>query len=172
MGLGFVQAVGCCGHSIEKTESRCHMAVRCSCGVATTPVAIAENVPFFFIDSKEIRTGIATYTADVCADTPELSTVTFTFLDTSGMVPNRSFTFTSTVIQTVNCLSSAACLININGMGLVAGETEPRAFITSFTDSRDPFNEDRVESFLITDFGAQTQAAILETDSILALGCE
>jgi hypothetical protein len=148
------------------------MGSRCSCGVVTTPVAIAENVPFFFIDSQEIRTGIATYTADVCADTPELSTVTLTFLDTSGMVPNRSFTFTSTVVQTVNCESLSTCTIFIAGMGLVSGELEPRAFSTNFVDSRDPFNPDRVDGFSITDFAAQTQVVVLESDSIMALGCE
>lgn len=148
------------------------MGIRCSCGVSV-PLLIAQNVPFQFLENDDVHTGTATYTANVCADFLELGTVSLVFLDTDDIDPNRSFTFTSTSIQAVECTQiGTICIVSISGMGLVAGELEPRRFSASFADSGVEGVPDQVSSFFITDFAAQIQVANVPSNSITALGCQ
>jgi hypothetical protein len=146
------------------------MGLRCSCG-AIVPLAVATPLRFRFDSDGEIRTGTATYTANVCADRPELGTVTMEFVDTSGELPNRSFTFTSTTITNVNCSPfDGGCLVFLGGTGQVVGvgtfnfqatlqDNGPLAFDNIFID--------------ISGFGQVVSPnPALPPGSVTALGCE
>ncbi|OLS34728.1 hypothetical protein [Bacillus sp. MRMR6] len=146
------------------------MGIRCSCGVSV-PIAVAENQEVTFTDGT-VRTGTATYTAtNVCADTPELGTVTFTFVDTSGELPDRSFTFTSTNIDTVTCeLVVEGCVVRVTGTGVVANEGT-FSFLASFQDSPDLINDFIV--FTIEGFAVTSGLIMpLPSGSVIAQGCQ
>jgi hypothetical protein len=146
------------------------MGIRCSCGVIVNTTA--ENVPFQFIESNEVHTGTATYVADACADRSELATVSLVFVDTDGIAPNNSFTFTSTSISNIQCEQvNGFCNITIIGNGLVIGETDTRQFIAVFQDGGG-LNNDEVLGFSISGFAAQTTDVIVPPASVTALGCQ
>lgn len=130
------------------------MGLGCSCGVLIpTPITPVGTVEFEFEDNTTAE-GTATYTANVCADRPQLGSVTVNFIDTET---NRSFTFTSTNISNVNCETlDGTCAVTIGGFGMVTGENILRQFRITFVDRVAP-NLDSVNSFVIIGFGSATQ---------------
>lgn len=145
------------------------MGLRCSCGVLV-PLAVATPQMVFFLDTQISRTGTGIFTANVCADRPELGTVTIEFVDTSGELPNRSFTFASTNIATVTCTPSGdSCIITVTGTGVVAGGGT-FSFSADYVDGGG-LNDDFI-NFNILPF-AQTfgELPALPPGSVIALGC-
>lgn len=136
------------------------MGIRCSCGIMTNPVATG-LFPYFFLQDNSVRNGTITFTINACADRLEQSTLTATFVDQSGELPNRSFTFTSTNVTSVNCMDpeGGLCTIVIEGTGLVTGETTPRTFNFAF---RDP----SVFGFTITGFGTNIAPQVVQPTPI------
>jgi hypothetical protein len=146
------------------------MGLRCeSCGVRSNPTAAAVSISLNFVDGG-IRSGPLTLTVDACADRLDLSTVSVAFVDQSGQIPNRSFSFTSTEITSVTCsIVNNECRVLIIGMGLVTGEITPRQFILQVTDRPSPL-PDRLQVFSITGFVSNTTLANLTPD-LTFFGC-
>jgi hypothetical protein len=114
------------------------MGLACSCGfIIPNAQATPTIVRFFTETGSEDRPGIITYDVDVCDNQLGQSFANFSFDDTSGLTPDRSFSFESTVITSVNCIitTQGDCLIQVNGMGLLDDETQPREFIVLLTQS-------------------------------------
>jgi hypothetical protein len=130
------------------------MGLRCSCGVLIPTHLTSDNeVTFLFFQDNSMATGFATYSANVCADRPEIGSITVNFVDTDNQFPNRSFVFSSTIIQKVSCeiLDTNFCLVTIQGIGMVTGEPSPMTFSIQFIDRPDPAVDSvivfRVEGF-------------------------
>jgi hypothetical protein len=141
----------------------------CSCGAIVA--GTDENTPFVFIN-QGTHSGVATYTANVCADRLGLSSFMLVFVDTDTNAPNTSFTFTSTSIQSVVCFTAAgnACQIVVFGLGLVTGEVVPRQFTVNFLDNPG-LNDDIAIVTDIAGFVSQMDIANLPPGSVTALGC-
>jgi hypothetical protein len=145
------------------------MGLRCSCGVRTNPVSIAPNITMNFVDGG-LRDGTLTIAANACVDRLESSTFSATFVDQSGMTPNRSFVFTSTSVTNVICSpTSVDCIGSILGMGLVTGELTPREFSVTFQNRTLPFS-DRLLVISIDGFVSNFTNADLTPD-LTFFGC-
>jgi hypothetical protein len=143
------------------------MGLICSCGVLVD--GSADNVNVIFENMVGNECGTLTYSANVCADTLNLSTVGLTFVDNGGC-PNKSFTFTSTMITNVTCMQEGQnCVISVAGVGLVNGVEY--LFKAVFRDQVSPSNVSIVTSFVITNFFTQGGAVTLEQGDITAQGC-
>ncbi|MFP7298929.1 hypothetical protein [Neobacillus niacini] len=132
------------------------MGLRCTCGVFTTPDTVGNNVFFFFGSPSVLGIGTATYTADACSETVPDGSVTLDFVDMLNMDGiNRSFSFSSTVINEVICEDQGLgeCRITVNGVGVVEGDPTPRNFSVAFRDR--PEIDDLVEFFEISGFATQ-----------------
>jgi hypothetical protein len=144
------------------------MGIRCTCGAIVA--GTDETTTFGFVFAPP-QSGAATYTANVCADRLELSSFMLVFVDTDGVDPNVSFTFISTSIQSVECeLLGDACRIEVSGLGVLAGSTEPRQFTVVFVDNPG-LNNDNATVITIAGFGSQLDTASLPPGSVTALGC-
>jgi hypothetical protein len=139
------------------------MGLRCSCGVRTNPIAVDPDVAFGFPDGI-VRRGPLTLTANICADRPELSTFTASFVDlTTG--GTGSFVFTSTTITTISCdIIQGECFVTVSGMGLVTGEITPRQLFIQFTENNS------LNAFSIGDFAALIEVVELQPD-LTIFGC-
>jgi hypothetical protein len=150
------------------------MGVRCSCGVRvglpfTGVAAVSEDNQVSF-DNIGNRRGTITYTADVCADTLDTSTVTISFFQTSRQVTNLSFTGTSTEITSVECdRVDQNCQITVTGTIQTQFGTFP--FIAEFRDQNPNANVDIVQVFDIDGFFNQQGAAPVAQGSIVNQGC-
>jgi hypothetical protein len=142
------------------------MGLRCAtCGLQTNPTATG-TITMQFQDGVS-RTGTLTLRIDVCADNLAISSVVATFDDQSGIIPERDFVFTSTVITNVTCdLVNNECRVGIVGMGLVTGEVTPRQFLLSFRDR--PI--DLLTAFNITGFVGNISPSNLTPD-LTFFGC-
>ena len=110
------------------------MGLICSCGARSNPTSSGEITLLF--DDGETRSETLTINVDVCEDRLELSTFTATFVDQSGMIPNRNFVFTSTEVTGVDCiLVNNQCRVVINGMGLITGDPTLRGFFVVISNS-------------------------------------
>lgn len=146
------------------------MGLRCSCGVRSNPIATDLNVLFFFNEDETQRTGTLTVTVNACADTLDSSILTVSFVDQSGVIPNRSFTFTATSFDSVFCFTlEGLCAIDIIGTGLVTGEITPRGFLVRFTDQPSPTN-DEVNVVFIPGFAQLIGSASVQPD-LTFFGC-
>lgn len=140
------------------------MGIRCSCGV--TVGAIATNVNVRFDDVTGNERGNLTYTANVCADTLQASTLSLVFEQTSAGT-DRSFTFVANEITSVTCRQEGQnCVITVNGFG-----TDGRAFTAVFRDQVPPAAVDIVTEFEIINFFAQTGSVTVPQGSIRSVGC-
>jgi hypothetical protein len=138
------------------------MGLRCSCGVRTNPIAVDPDILMGFVGT--IRRGALTLTANICADRPELSTFTASFVDPT-VGDNRSFVFTSTTITQINCvILGGECTVIINGMGLVTGELTPRQFFVQITENN------TLTAFSIGDFAIILEVGELQPD-LTFFGC-
>lgn len=151
------------------------MGVRCSCGAVVDATKLGVNVKFNGVNGNE--TGDITYTANVCADTLDASTLFLGFTNTDGNPPDTSFSFTvsplvaGTSITSVTCrLEGNTCVITVMGVGFKTGFGGD-AFLSFTAEFRDGPGVDNVQSFTITDFFEQTGAEPLPDGSITALGC-
>jgi hypothetical protein len=142
------------------------MGLRCaSCGVQTNPIANG-TITMTFQDGVT-RTGTITLRLDVCADSLTLSSVVASFDDQSGVIPERDFVFTATVITNVTCnLVNNECRVIISGMGLVTGEVTPRQFTITLRDR--PI--DVLTEFTIVGFATNTLFPNLTPD-LTFFGC-
>jgi hypothetical protein len=168
----FVQATFSQRHKISLIQFKGGdtMGLRCSCGAI---VGGTDEVIFTFLEGEiSSSTGQGTYTANVCADRLGFSSFELVFVDTDDIAPNNSFTFTSTSIQSVECQQiGEACRIEVSGLGIVAGEVEPRQFTAIFLDNPViPVNND-IAIVTIDGFAVQNSLANLPQGSITALGC-
>jgi hypothetical protein len=144
------------------------MGLRCSCGVRTNPIAVDPEIFIGFFQDGVNRRGPLTLTANICADTPELSTFTASFVDLTGGI--RSFVFTSTTITAISCdIFEGECIVTIMGMGLVTGELTPRQFTVRFTDRPSPLS-DTLNIFTIVGFSTLVQVGELQPD-LTFFGC-
>jgi hypothetical protein len=129
------------------------MGLRCSCGVRSNPIAIDPDMQIAFADGN-VRSGSLTLTINVCEDTPDSSTFIASFVDQSGMIPNRSFVFTATEFNEIRCvIIEGECSVIIEGIGLVTGEITPRFFQARFVDQPSP-SSDQVTIFVIDAFAS------------------
>ena len=145
------------------------MGLRCSCGVRSNPTAASPSITLDFEDGG-LRDGPITLTVDVCADSLELSTLSITFVDASCMLPNRSFSFTSTSITNVRCSDfNGACEVRIQGMGLVTGELTPRPFLVLLINRQLPLS-DSLQVLIINGFLTNITNADLTPD-LTFFGC-
>jgi hypothetical protein len=166
--LSIVQAINFLKHKllVNLTIGGEMMGVRCSCGAIVSGTSLEAEFEFFL---GETITGTATYIANVCADTLELSSVSLTFIDTE--TGGNSFIFNSDVIISVSCLSPGEeCLINVFGRGTVVngGTFE---FSVTFRDGGG-LNNDFVDFFIIAGFADQVGTVTLPPGSVTALGCQ
>ncbi|OLS34471.1 hypothetical protein BTR25_21855 [Bacillus sp. MRMR6] len=144
------------------------MGLACSCGVRTNPIAVDPDILIGFPDGMT-RRGALTLTANICADRPELSTFTASFVD-PNIVDNRSFAFTSTTFTTISCeIIQGECTVSITGMGLVTGELTPRLFFVQFIDSPSPLS-DTLSAFSVGDFAAIIEVGELQP-ALTFFGC-
>ena len=149
------------------------MGVRCSCGVIVD--ASKANVNFTFVGIPGSVSGTVLYFADVCRDTLSTSTLSLSFVNNNANGPSFVLTVSPTIpgtsICSVTCrLDGDTCVVTVTGTGLKTGfdGTELVGFTVVF---RDGPAEDKVQSFDIPGFSAQTQAETIPNGSIKALGC-
>ncbi|MBS2967847.1 hypothetical protein J9317_03540 [Metabacillus sp. KIGAM252] len=150
------------------------MGVRCSCGVLVDASKDNVNVKFESIMGNE--KGTITYTADVCFETLETSTLSLKFVNTDGP-PDTSFTFdvnpslSGTEITSVTCKQEGNnCVITVTGIGQKEG-FEGSALLSFTAVFRDGVGTDNVQSFDIPGFFAQTGAEPVPDGSITNQGC-
>ncbi|MFB3164735.1 hypothetical protein ABLO26_25575 [Neobacillus sp. 179-J 1A1 HS] len=150
------------------------MGLRCSCGVRTNPISTT-NVTLTFVDvePREDRNGILTLTIDACADRPDQSTLT-AFVDQSGLIPNRSFTFTATDFEFVACgLVSGPvdieCRVQLGGIGLVTGQTTLFDFTFDLRNPESPLS-DILEQIVIVNFANSLERRELQP-ALTFFGC-
>jgi hypothetical protein len=145
-----------------------NMGIRCSCGVIST-LPVPTFVGFLFADGTT-HAGPATFTVNVCADRPELGTTTLVFVDTDPVPPNRSFVFTSTIIESVTCDQTVSgCVVTVIGQGLVTGETQPRMFTFQFQDGP---TFDLVTLASINGFAMLSSNSPIPNGTFTAVGCD
>jgi hypothetical protein len=121
-----------------------------SCG-AIVDGTIANSTVIF----DTIEQGTLTFTANLCANTPETSSLEIIFSDTGGTPANRSFTFTANNFNTIRCtlLPNGTCQVGVSGTGFVSGENEPRVFNVLLGDGNNVAPD--TASFLIIGFAIQ-----------------
>jgi hypothetical protein len=152
-----------------------NMGLRCTCGVLvglpfTGVEAIATNEEVTFEGFTGTRRGTLRYTADVCADSLDTSTVTISFVQTSGETPNLSFTGTSTEITSVVCNQMGMnCEITVTGTIETEFGTFP--FTAEFRDIVDTSNVDQVQIFEIDGFFNQQGDVPVPQLSVQDQGC-
>lgn len=150
------------------------MGIVCLCGVRVGldgVDAVSGNEQVTFVGETGTRSGILTYTADVCNLDLASSFVNISFDQTSTEMPDRSFTGTSVTITSVVCDDQGVnCDITVTGTMMVGDETFN--FTAVFRDINNPNAMDNVQSFVITGFFSQQGAAPVEGGSIVNQGCQ
>lgn len=153
------------------------MGIVCPCGFIIPNVSLpfVIEVRFFMGPEPQDRSGMITYDVNVCDNQFNQSFANFSFEDTSGQTPDRSFSFQSSFIDSVTCGTTAQgnCLIQISGMGLLDDETEEGEFFVFLSQSP---NQPIVVtmSFVITDYAASagnTEVFNTEDSDIEVYGC-
>ncbi|OLS35402.1 hypothetical protein [Bacillus sp. MRMR6] len=127
-----------------------------------------DDATVVFIDNQISEQGTITFTGNLCSASPELSTLTITFLDIGGSPANRSFTFTATSFTGIFCSPqpSGTCTMFVNGFGEFAGDNNQWSFHVELGDGND-INPD-YGAFEISNFAFQaiTSTPVLATGSI------
>ncbi|MCR2821961.1 hypothetical protein [Lederbergia panacisoli] len=142
------------------------MGVVCNCGVLVNAFSANNNVKF--TSQTGTTKGDLTYTADVCANSLETSTLTLSFHEAEVGINN--FLFTANAITSVTCKQEGQnCVITVQGTGLV--NDQQYSFEAVFRDEVASAANDNVQSFVITGFFDQNGAAPVPQGSIVALGC-
>ncbi|QCJ44597.1 hypothetical protein FAY30_23400 [Bacillus sp. S3] len=145
------------------------MGLSCSCGVRSRPTATTLSITLNFVDGG-LRSGPLIITVDACTDRLELSTISVSFDDQSGLLPNKSFSFTSTSITGISCSDFRDdCAVSIQGMGLVTGEVTPRQFGVLLLNRPLP-NSSRLQSLFIPGFVSNNTLGDL-TPNLMFFGC-
>ncbi|WP_262176649.1 hypothetical protein [Saccharococcus sp. Marseille-Q5394] len=147
------------------------MGLICSCGAIVT--GTDPEVPIDFVNER--ATGQISFTANICRDRLEQSSLQVVFVDNEPIPNNNSFVFTSIPgqISVVICEPlepQGGCRIVVLGMGLVTGEVTPRNFTIIFQDSGG-LNDDFALIQEINGFVLQAQSAELPPGSVTVLGC-
>lgn len=146
------------------------MGLRClSCGVFTDPSSTAEITITF--DDGDQRAGTLTLILDACQDRLEQSSVTIVFVDDSGLLPNRSFTFNSSELTSVVCnpINGGLCSVNIAGTGFITGQISPTGFSLNLLDNPSPLADQFISVNFFQFASSNTQADLLP--ELIVVGC-